>query len=121
MCVCVCACLYPYTRTVGLEAAALQLPPYAMYEDDIWVDEAKAIFAKHKKENSKELQELLSEMFSLHTDVYSLLLAFVKRAGKTRQPPKSVPRIALAAFQKWLGEGDEREREGGRQEDKTRK
>ena len=92
-----------------------------MYEDDIWVDEAKAIFAKHKKESSKELQELFSEMFSLHTDVYSLLLAFVKRAGKSRQTPKTLPRIALAAFQKWLREGEEREKKAGGQEDGTRK
>ena len=80
---------------------AVQLPPYAMYEDDIWVDEAKAIFAKHK-EDTKKLEELLTEMFSIHTDVYSLLLAFVRRAGKTRHPPKSVSRITLATFQKWL-------------------
>ena len=89
------------------------LPPYAMYEDDVWVDEAKAVFAKHKKERSKELEDLLTEMFCLRTDVYSLLLTFVKRAGKTRQPPKSLPRIALATFRKWLTEREKRESKFG--------
>ena len=90
------------------------LPPYAMYEDEVWVDEAKAVFAEHKKERSKELEELLTQMFSIHTDVYSLLVAFVRRAGKTRHRPTSLPRITLAFFQKWLkerskGQTDDRE------------
>lgn len=86
------------------EVPAIQLPPYAMYEDDVWVDEAKAIFSKHKNEDSEELKQLLREMFALHSDVYSLLLAFVRRAGKTRHPPKSLPRLTLAVFQQWLKE-----------------
>lgn len=76
----------------------------------MWVDEAKAVFAKHKKENTKELQDLLREMFCIHTDVYSLMTAFVRRAGKTRHPPKSLPRITLATFKKWLKEGERGER-----------
>ena len=109
---------------VALASEAVKLPPYAMYEDDVWVDEAKAVFAKHKKENSRELQQLLYEMFSIHTDVYSLLLAFVKRAGKTRHQPKSLPRITFAVFQKWLrnGEGDrDKKKEDDDQEDLQRK
>ena len=90
------------------------LPSYVMYEDDVWVDEAKAVFGKQKKDDSKELQELLTEMFSLHTDVYSLILAFVKRAGKTRQLLKSLPRIALASFKRWL---KEREGDQGKEEE----
>ena len=82
-----------------------------MYEDDVWVDEAKAVFSRHKKENSDELQRLLREMFSLHTDVYSLMLTFARRAGKTRHPPNSLPRIALATFQQWLKEGEGEEEE----------
>ncbi|CAI8012587.1 Exonuclease mut-7 homolog [Geodia barretti] len=80
------------------------LPSYAMYEDDVWVDEVKAVFAKHKKDDSKELRELLAEMFSIHTDVYALILAFVRRAGRTRHPPKSPARLALAQFKRWLKE-----------------
>ena len=68
------------------------------------MDEAKAVFAKHKKEKSPELQKLLSEMFSIHSDVYSLMATFVRRAGKSRHPPKSLPRIALASFKKWVRE-----------------
>lgn len=75
-----------------------------MYEDDVWVDEAKAVFAKHKKEESPELQQLLTEMFSIHSDAYSLMVTFVRRAGKSRQPPKSLPRIALTSFKKWVKE-----------------
>ena len=93
------------------------LPPYAMFEDEVWVDEAKAVLSRHKKKKKttapaavavedREVRELLREMFRIHTDVYSLMLAFVRQAGKTRHPPRSLPRIALATFKRWLEEGE---------------
>ena len=97
-----CFCIHTHAHPSAVETP--NLPSYAMYEDDVWVDEVKAVFAKHKKDDSKELRELLAEMFSIHTDVYALILAFVRRAGRTRHPPKSPARLALAQFKRWLKE-----------------
>ena len=76
------------------------------------MDEAAAVFALHKKKDSKDLEALLHEMFSLHTDVFSLILAFIKRAGKTRHSPRSLSRRALTAFQQWLKKDIQEETSG---------
>ncbi len=81
-------------------------PSYLYFDNDVWVDEAKAVFAASKKQKSEKLSSLLHGMFSSHHDVYSLLLAFLKRSGRNRQPKQSLPRIALLEFQVWL-EADE--------------
>ncbi len=82
-------------------------PSYFYFDNDVWVDEARAVFAASKKQNSERLQSLLHGMFSSHHDVYSLLLAFLRRLGKNRQPKHSLPRIAMVEFRSWL---EERER-----------
>lgn len=85
-------------------------PTYFYFDNDVWVDKAKAVFAANKRQNSEKLRSLLHEMFTSHHDVYSLLLAFLRRSGKNRQPKQSLPRIVLVEFQSWLeGEGPENE------------
>ena len=78
---------------------------YMYYDDDVWVDEAKAVFAANKKDNPEaKLRPLLLEMFGAHQDVFSLILTFLRRSGKIRQPKLSLPRIVVIEFQKWLRE-----------------
>ena len=78
---------------------------YMYYDDDVWVDEAKAMFSACKKEQPEiKLRPLLWEMFEAHHDVFCLILAFLRRSGKIRQPKLSLPRIVVTEFQEWLKE-----------------
>ena len=86
-------------------STAPAMKSYMYYDDDVWVDEAKAVFAANKKDNPEaKLRPLLLEMFGAHQDVFSLILAFLRRSGKIRQPKLSLPRIVVIEFQKWLRE-----------------
>ena len=51
-------------------------------------------------------------MFSSHGDVFSLVLAFVRRSGKNRQAKLSLPRIVLAEFEQWREEKKSAGQEG---------
>ena len=95
-------------------STAPAMKSYMLYDDDVWVDEAKAVFAANKKNNPEaKLRPLLLEMFGAHQDVLSLILAFLRRSGKIRQPKLSLPRIVVIEFQKWL-----REKKSSREESK---
>ena len=74
------------------------------FDDDNWVDEAKAVFVEKKKQNSEKLQSLLREMFDAHHDVFSLVIAFLRRTGKCQQAKQSLPRVAMDEFKRWLKE-----------------
>ena len=72
-----------------------------MYEDDVWVDEAKAVLSS--PEGSKKIIECLHEMFDEHKDVFTLLLTFLQRSGKNRHQKQSLVRRAVDEFKRWLG------------------
>ena len=71
-----------------------------MYEDDVWVDEAKAVLASQG--GGKKIVECLHEMFDEHKDVFTLLLTFLQRAGKNRHQKQSLLRRAVDEFRRWL-------------------
>ena len=75
---------------------------YMFYDDDTWVDETKAVFSANMKLNSKQITEFFVEMFEAHENTYTLLLAFLRRTGKTRHQKQSVTRRVLEEFQQWL-------------------
>ena len=81
---------------------------YMDFEDDVWVDEAKGTFQTYKTSNPSKVTELFREMFNANGDVYSLLLAFLDRAGRVRLQKESLPRMLLTEFNAWLGEHKER-------------
>lgn len=86
-------------------STAPAMKSYMYYDDDVWVDEAKAVFAANKKDDPEaKLRPLLLEMFEAHHDVFTLILAFLRRSGKIRQPKLSLPRIVVTEFKKWLRE-----------------
>ena len=72
-----------------------------MYEDDVWVDEAKAVLTS--SEGGKKISECLHEMFDEHKDVFTLLLTFLQRSGKNRHQKQSLVRRAVDEFKHWLG------------------
>ena len=71
-----------------------------MYEDDVWVDEAKAVLSS--PEGGKKIAECLHEMFDEHKDAFTLLLAFLQRSGKNRHQKQSLVRRAVDEFKRWL-------------------
>ena len=73
--------------------------PFMMYEDDVWIDEAKAILALPGGE--RKISEALQEMFDEHKDIFTLLLAFLQRSGKNRHQKQSLLRRALEEFKLW--------------------
>ena len=72
-----------------------------MYEDDVWVDEAKAILAAPG--GGGKIRESLREMFEEHKDVLTLLLAFLTRSGKNRHQKQSLVRRTVEEFKLWKG------------------
>ncbi len=78
------------------------------FEDDVWVDEAEGTFQTYKTSDPSKVTELLRDMFNTHGDVYSLLLAFLDRAGRVRMQKDSLPRMLLTEFKTWLGEHEEK-------------
>lgn len=73
--------------------------PFMMYDDDVWVDEAKAVLSSLG--GARRIRESLHEMFDEHKDVLSLLLAFLRRSGKSRHQKQSLVRRAIEEFKRW--------------------
>ena len=73
-----------------------------MYEDDVWVDEAKAVLSS--PDGGKKISECLREMFDEHKDVFTLLLTFLQRSGKNRHQKQSLVRRVVDEFKRWLGQ-----------------
>ena len=73
--------------------------PFMMYEDDVWVDEAKAVLCSPL--GRKKISESLQEMFEEHKDVLTLLLTFLRRSGKTRHQKQSLIRTTVEEFKIW--------------------
>lgn len=71
-----------------------------MYEDDVWVDEAKAVLSL--PDGGKKISECLCEMFDEHNDVFSLLLTFLQRSGKNRHQKQSLVRRTVDEFKNWF-------------------
>ena len=72
-----------------------------MYEDDVWVDEARAVLSA--PDGGGKISPCLHEMFDEHKDVFTLLLAFLQRSGKNRHQKQSLVRKAVDEFKRWLG------------------
>ena len=70
-----------------------------MYEDDVWVDEAKDVLASPG--GGQKIGECLREMFEEHQDVFSLLLCFLQRSGKNRHQKQSLVRRVVGEFKQW--------------------
>ena len=74
--------------------------PFMMYEDDVWVDEAKAVLSS--PDGGKKIAECLHEMFNEHKDVFTLVLTFLQRSGKNRHQKHSLVRRVVDEFKHWL-------------------
>ncbi len=74
------------------------------YEDEIWVDEAKWFVNTYKTSDPLQITECLREMFNAHSDVYTLLLAFLRSTGHSRVQKSSVVRFVLTEFKEWFEE-----------------
>ncbi len=74
------------------------------YEDDVWVDEAKWIASNYKTSDPPKITECFRDMFNAHSDVYTLLLAFLDSTGQGKLQKGSVVKSVLTEFKKWLGE-----------------
>ena len=70
-----------------------------MYEDDVWVDEAKAILSSPG--GKTKINKNLQEMFEEHKDALTLLLSFLQRSGKCRHQKQSLVRTAVEEFKTW--------------------
>ena len=70
-----------------------------MYEDDVWVDEAKAVLGSPG--GGQKIGDCLREMFEEHKDVFSLMLCFLQRSGKNRHQKQSLVRRVVEEFKRW--------------------
>ena len=69
-------CMDLYTRTIGQFATLV-------VDNEALVEEVRSVWLQHCKQRSPELVDLLQRIFEEHEDVYSLVVSFLKKTGKT--------------------------------------
>lgn len=68
--------MYLYIYIIGQFASFI-------VDNEALVEEVRSVWCQHRKQRSPELIHLLQRIFEEHEDVYSLVVSFLKKTGKT--------------------------------------
>ena len=69
-------CIYLYVHAIGQFASIF-------VDNEALVEEVRTLWLQYCKQRSPELVDLLQRIFEEHEDVYSLVVSFLKKTGKT--------------------------------------